>query len=151
MKRFHVHVAVENIAQSIGFYRVMFNAEPTVIKDDYAKWMLDDPRINFSISSRGRAPGLDHLGLQVESTEELTEMSQRLQAAGEAVMEQEATTCCYAESSKAWAQDPAGIAWETFLTTGESTTYGGTSATCTTPRIASGKKVIAIQGSCCAP
>lgn len=151
MKRFHVHVAVENIAQSIGFYRVMFNAEPTVIKDDYAKWMLDDPRVNFSISSRGRAPGLDHLGLQVESAEELTEMSQRLQAAGEAVMEQEATTCCYAESSKTWAQDPAGIPWETFLTTGESTTYGGNAATCTTPRIASGKKMIAIQGSCCAP
>ena len=151
MKRFHVHVAVENIAQSVGFYRVMFNAEPSVVKEDYAKWMLDDPRINFSISSRGRAPGLDHLGMQVESAEELGEMSQRLQAAGEAVLEQASTTCCYAESSKAWAQDPAGIPWETFLTTGESTTYGGESATCATPRVASGKKVIAIQGSCCAP
>lgn len=151
MKRFHVHVAVENIAQSIGFYRVMFNAEPSIVKDDYAKWMLDDPRINFSISSRGRAPGLDHLGLQVESAEELSEMSQRLQAAGEAVMEQASTTCCYAQSSKAWAQDPAGIPWETFLTTGESTTYGGESATCATPHVAAGKKVIAIQGSCCAP
>lgn len=151
MKRFHVHVAVENIAQSVGFYRVMFNAEPSVVKEDYAKWMLDDPRINFSISSRGRAPGLDHLGMQVESAEELGEMSQRLQAAGEAVLEQASTTCCYAESSKAWAQDPAGIPWETFLTTGESTTYGGESASCATPRFAAGKKVIAIQGSCCAP
>lgn len=151
MKRFHVHVAVTDIAQSIGFYKVMFGAEPTVIKEDYAKWMLDDPRVNFSISSRGRNPGLDHLGLQVENEGDLMAMSQRLQAAGEAVLEQGATTCCYAESSKAWTVDPAGIPWETFLTTGESTTYGGASASCGTPDLANGRKVIAIKGSCCAP
>lgn len=151
MKRFHVHVAVADVSASIPFYSVMFGAQPSVLKDDYAKWMLEDPRVNFSISSRGRQPGVDHLGMQVENEDDLKEMSQRLQAAGEAVLEQESTTCCYAESSKAWATDPAGIPWETFLTTGESTTYGGQSSTCATPRMASGRKVIEIKGSCCAP
>lgn len=151
MKRFHVHVAVDDLAKSVSFYSVMFGTEPSVLKEDYAKWMLDDPRINFAISSRGRKPGLDHLGLQVENESDLQEVSQRLQSAGEAVLEQEATTCCYAESSKAWATDPAGIPWETFLTTGESTTYGGDPAVCATPRLAAGRKTIEIKGSCCAP
>ncbi len=151
MKRFHVHVAVDDLAKSVSFYSVMFGAEPSVLKEDYAKWMLDDPRINFAISSRGRKPGLDHLGLQVETESDLQEVSQRLQSAGEAVLEQAATTCCYAESSKAWATDPAGIPWETFLTTGASTTYGGAPAACATPRLAGGRKTIEIKGSCCAP
>jgi len=124
MKRMHVHVAVEDLAQSIGFYSALFAAEPAVVKADYAKWMLDDPRVNFAISTRGRAPGLDHLGIQVESQDELGDVYARLRQAGGAVLEQGETTCCYAKSEKSWIEDPSGIAWETFLTTGESTDYG---------------------------
>ena len=125
MKRLHVHVAVNDIQQSVGFYSTMFGAQPTVVKDDYAKWMLDDPRVNFAISSRGRVPGLDHLGIQAEEDAELIEISHRLKAAGADTIEEAATTCCYAQSDKTWVQDPAGIRWETFHTFGESTVYGG--------------------------
>ena len=124
MKRLHVHMAVENLSQSIGFYSALFAAQPAVIKTDYAKWMLDDPRVNFAISTRGRQPGLDHLGIQVENADELQEVHARLRNAGGNVIEQGQTACCYAKSEKSWIDDPAGIAWETFLTTGESTTYG---------------------------
>jgi catechol 2,3-dioxygenase-like lactoylglutathione lyase family enzyme len=124
MKRLHVHVAVEDLPKSIGFYSALFAARPTVVKPDYAKWMLDDPRVNFAISTRGREPGLDHLGIQVEDRDELQEVQARLRQAGGNIIEQGQTSCCYAKSEKSWIDDPAGIAWETFLTTGESTTYG---------------------------
>ncbi|HEY9774840.1 MAG TPA: ArsI/CadI family heavy metal resistance metalloenzyme [Planktothrix sp.] len=124
MKRFHVHVAVADLEQSVGFYSTFFNSSPTVKKDDYAKWMLDDPRINFAISTRGREPGLDHLGIQVEDPDELREISLRLKTAQQPILEQEQTTCCYAKADKAWVHDPQGIAWESFYTTGTATTYG---------------------------
>jgi catechol 2,3-dioxygenase-like lactoylglutathione lyase family enzyme len=125
MKRLHVHVAVDNLETSIGFYSTLFAAQPTVTKDDYAKWMLYDPKVNFAISARGpRNGGVDHLGIQVESDAELRELAGRLKAAGEATRDQEATTCCYAQSNKAWVDDPSGIRWETFFTFGEATSYG---------------------------
>jgi catechol-2,3-dioxygenase len=124
MKRLHVHVSVGDIAKAVPFYSALFSAQPSVVKDDYAKWMLDDPRVNFAISTRGRDPGLDHLGIQVEDQSELQDVYARLQRAGSAVIEQGSTTCCYAKSEKSWIDDPAGISWETFLTSGESTNYG---------------------------
>ena len=124
MKRLHVHVAVSDLAQSVGFYSSLFAAQPTVLKSDYAKWMLDDPRVNFAISTRGREAGLDHLGIQVESQEELYEVYGRLRQAAADIIEQGQTSCCYAKSEKAWVDDPAGISWETFHTTGERITYG---------------------------
>ena len=145
MKRIHVHVAVESLAQSIDFYSALFDAPPTVLKADYAKWMLEDPRINFAISTRGKQPGLDHLGIQVESKDELHEVYGRLHQAGGTVIEQGEVTCCYAKGEKAWIGDPSGIAWETFLTAGESTVYGdGTGEN--RARIAHEK-----QSACCAP
>ena len=119
MKRMHVHVSVANVPEAIGFYTALFATQPAVVKPDYAKWMLDDPRVNFAISMRGRAPGLDHLGIQVENGNELGEVYARLDQAGGAVIEQGETSCCYAKSEKSWIADPAGIQWETFLTTGE--------------------------------
>src|ERR1700750_226440 len=124
MKRLPVHVSVEDISHSIGFYSALFAAQPAVVKPDYAKWMLDDPRVNFAISTRGRQPGLDHLGIQVENTDELHEVYARLREAGGNIVAQGETACCYAKSEKSWIDDPAGIAWETFHTTGESTVYG---------------------------
>jgi catechol 2,3-dioxygenase-like lactoylglutathione lyase family enzyme len=124
MKRLHVHVSVADIPHSIGFYSALFAAKPVVVKPDYAKWMLEDPRVNFAISTRGREAGLDHLGIQVENTEELQEVYARLREAGGDIVEQGQTTCCYAKSEKSWIDDPAGIAWETFHTSGESTVYG---------------------------
>ncbi|MBN9042625.1 MAG: glyoxalase/bleomycin resistance/dioxygenase family protein [Rhizobiales bacterium 62-47] len=145
MKRLHVHVAVNDIAQSIGFYSALFATQPSVVKTDYAKWMLDDPRVNFAISSRGRQPGLDHLGIQVEDRDELNDVYARLRQAGGNIVEQGQTACCYAKSEKSWIDDPAGIAWETFLTTGENITYGdGTGER--EARIAHEK-----QSACCAP
>lgn len=124
MKRLHVHMSVTDIDQSVRFYSALFAARPTVVKPDYAKWMLDDPRVNFAISTRGGRPGLDHLGIQVESGDELRDVYGRLRQADRPVLEEGATTCCYARSEKAWIADPQGVAWETFLTTGESTVYG---------------------------
>jgi catechol 2,3-dioxygenase-like lactoylglutathione lyase family enzyme len=124
MKRLHVHVAVDDLQRSVGFYSALFAALPSVTKTDYAKWMLDDPRVNFAISTRGRQAGLDHLGIQVENTDELKEIYARLHEAGGNVIEQGQTSCCYAKSEKSWIDDPAGISWETFLTSGESTDYG---------------------------
>ncbi|MCC6787028.1 MAG: VOC family protein [Hyphomonadaceae bacterium] len=125
MKRLHVHVGVVDLDQSIKFYASLFAAEPTVRKTDYAKWMLDDPRVNFAISTRQNGGGVRHLGIQVETPDELAEVYERLQTADAPVFEEGATTCCYAKSEKSWINDPQGVAWETFLTTGESTTYGG--------------------------
>jgi catechol 2,3-dioxygenase-like lactoylglutathione lyase family enzyme len=124
MKRFHVHVAVDDLSQSIGFYSNLFAAEPVVLKDDYAKWMLDDPSVNFAISTRAGAPGVDHLGIQVETGDELGELAGRLEAAGEVTRDRVATTCCYAKADKAWVNDPSGLLWETFHTFGEATDYG---------------------------
>ncbi|WP_342728570.1 ArsI/CadI family heavy metal resistance metalloenzyme [Bradyrhizobium sp. B097] len=149
MKRMHVHVAVKDIHQSVDFYSALFGAEPTVVKSDYAKWMLDDPRVNFAISTRGREPGLDHLGIQVESAEELGEVYGRLRKAGGEVIEQGQTVCCYARSEKSWTDDPAGIAWETFHTTGESIVYGDGSGE-RSARVAH-EKLDGQQSACCAP
>jgi predicted enzyme related to lactoylglutathione lyase len=124
MKRLHVHVSVEDISKAVPFYAALFSAQPSVVKNDYAKWMLDDPRVNFAISTRGREPGLDHLGIQVEDQTELQQVYGRLREAGGTVIEQGATTCCYAKSEKSWIDDPAGISWETFLTSGDATNYG---------------------------
>ena len=123
MKRMHVHVSVDDLAKSIEFYSTLFAAGPTVTKSDYAKWMLDDPRVNFAISQRGGGSGIRHLGIQVEDRAELVDVYSRLQRAEAPVLEEGATTCCYAKSEKSWIEDPQGVRWETFLTTGESTTY----------------------------
>lgn len=157
MKRLHVHVAVDDIAQSIRFYNALFAAAPAVTKPDYAKWMLDDPRVNFAISARGSAVGLDHLGIQVETPEELHEVYDRLKAADRPVLEEGATTCCYAKSEKSWIADPQGLSWETFLTSGESTVYGDsvdlgsirtTSGACCTPEIR-GEPPAPTKAACC--
>jgi hypothetical protein len=127
MKRLHIHVSVQDVAGSIPFYTTLFAAAPRVVKPDYAKWMLEDPRVNFAISARGKSLGLDHLGIQAESPAELAEIYGRLTAADRPTLEEGETTCCYAKSTKSWIGDPAGIAWEAFLTTGESTYYGDSS------------------------
>ena len=125
MKRFHVHMSVDDLDRSIKFYAALFATEPTVRKPDYAKWMLEDPRVNFAISARGRVTtGIDHLGIQVEDEAELGEVYARLKTADGPVHEQGKTTCCYAEGEKSWILDPQGVSWETFLTRGDSTVYG---------------------------
>jgi hypothetical protein len=143
-------MGVEDLAQSIRFYSTLFAAEPTVTKPDYAKWMLDDPRVNFAISTRGGNTGIDHLWIQAETAEELREVYGRLQAADRPVLEEGAATCCYAKSEKAWINDPQGLAWETFLTHGESTVYGDHGPTIAanpgeTPKLA------AMSSACCVP
>ena len=143
MKRRHVHVAVDDLTNSIGFYRTLFAAEPTIVKPDYAKWMLDDPRLNFAISTRSGTSGLDHLGIQVETADELQDIYGRLQRADRPVLDEGATTCCYAKSEKSWITDPQGISWETFLTSGESTVYGDSTDL--------GAIRIATPAACCAP
>lgn len=140
MKRMHVHLGVKDIAESVGFYSALFGARPTVLQGDYAKWMLDDPRVNFAISTRGPA-GLDHLGMQVDDTAELKEAADQLTAAGAAVLHQDDTVCCYARSDKAWVSDPQGIAWETFFSHGSATVYGEDKS----------EPAAAAASSCCAP
>ncbi len=140
MKRLHVNVSVTDLDASIGFYNSLFDAEPTVHKADYAKWMLEDPQVNFAITTRGDNKGIDHLGIQVENETELTEVYARLQTAGAPVIEEGETTCCYANSEKSWIFDPQGIAWETFLTRGESPVYGSDVI-----------KSIEADNACCAP
>lgn len=125
MKRLHVHVAVDDLANSIRFYSTLFGAEPTVVKGDYAKWMLDDPRVNFAISQGSDTrKGIEHLGIQAESGDELAQVYGRLKAADRPVLEEGCTTCCYAKSEKSWISDPDGVVWEAFFTNGESTVYG---------------------------
>jgi len=126
MKRFHVHVVVADLDTSIQFYSTVFGTPPIVLKPDYAKWMVDDPRINFAISKRGGAAGIDHLGIQVESDEELTALRQQVAAAQIAVQDQANAECCYARSDKYWTSDPQGIAWETFHTLDAIPVYGET-------------------------
>lgn len=142
MKRLHVHVSVDNLADSIKFYSAMFANEPTVVKPDYAKWMLEDPRVNFAISQRGVDAGLNHLGIQVESGEELAEMQGRLTALQSPVLAQENASCCYAKSDKYWVNDPSGIAWETFHTLDSIPVYGEHAATADNAQSA---------GDCCIP
>jgi catechol 2,3-dioxygenase-like lactoylglutathione lyase family enzyme len=124
MKRFHVHVHVADLESSVKFYSTLFGEQPAVIKVDYAKWMLEDPRVNFAITSGAAQAQIDHLGLQVESDEDLETIAARLKAAGESVREQVNATCCYAKGDKGWVNDPSGISWETFYTFAESTVYG---------------------------
>lgn len=143
MKRLHVHVGVENLANSIRFYSTLFGSEPTVVKPDYAKWMLDDPRVNFAISHGNRErTGIEHLGIQVESTNELSEVYGRLKAADRPVLEEGQTTCCYAKSEKSWISDPDGIVWEAFFTNGEATVYGDSPAF---------DALSTTESKCCAP
>jgi len=143
MKRTHVHVAVEILQRSINFYSAAFAAEPSVVKPDYAEWMLDDLRVNFAISTLGRQAGVDHLGIQAESRDELNEFYDPLHKAGGTEIEQGQTSCCYAKSEKSWIDDPSGISWETFHTTGESADYGD----------GGGERAarIAHEKSCCGP
>ena len=156
MNRFHVHLNVADLAASVRFYSTLFAAEPRVLKPDYAKWMLDDPRLNFAISATGRAPGVDHLGLQVDSSAELAALGTRLDAAGGTVVPEDATICCYAKSDKAWTEDPQGTRWETFHTFGEATTYHAGDAACATdgatctPDVAAMTPRVRAGASCCA-
>ncbi len=143
MKRLHVHVSVNDLDASVRFYSQLFATDPTVRKADYAKWMLEDPRVNFAISQRDGKPGVQHLGIQVEDRGELAEVYERLRRAERPVLEEGETTCCYARSEKSWIDDPQGVQWETFLTTGESAVYG-------TDEIRSKADKLA-EAACCAP
>ncbi len=136
VKRFHVHVNVRDLDASIRFYSTLFATAPSVVKPDYAKWMLEDPRVNFAISRRERETGVDHLGVQSETADELAEIGARLAAADAIALEETGTTCCYAHSDKYWAEDPQGLRWETFHTHGEATTYfdPAAEAACCGPR-----------------
>ena len=125
MKRFHVHVAVDNLEEGIRFYSTVFGAQPTVAKPDYAKWMMEDPRLNFAISSRGAKPGVNHLGFQLDSAEEFEAMHAQLAAADAGLVEEIGASCCYAKSDKYWVTDPAGVAWETYRTLGSIPMFGG--------------------------
>lgn len=142
MSRFHLHIAVEDLATNVDFYSALFGSVPTLRKDDYAKWQLEDPPINFAISTRGRRPGVDHVGLQAESEAELGAIRARLEAAGIRGKEQAGTTCCYARSDKYWTVDPQGIAWESFHTLGSAPVFGEqpaneAAAACCTPDLSS--------------
>jgi catechol 2,3-dioxygenase-like lactoylglutathione lyase family enzyme len=148
MKRLHVHVSVDDLAQSIRFYSTLFAIEPTVLKDDYAKWMIEDPRVNFAISTRAtnrpdRAAGISHLGIQVEDETELAEVYERLSRAERPTVEAKATTCCYAKSDKQWIADPQGVPWETFFTYGEAIVYGEGSL--------DKLREATLRGGCCEP
>ena len=158
MKRFHVHVHVDDLARNIGFYSKLFAAEPARREADYAKWMLDDPPVNFAISTRGRQPGIDHLGIQTDDATELAALKARAEAADMALLDEGATTCCYARSEKHWITDPQGIAWEHFHTLGnipvfnEAAAPAATATACCAPAAPRGKPIgIAIKASssCC--
>jgi catechol 2,3-dioxygenase-like lactoylglutathione lyase family enzyme len=158
MKRFHVHVAVEDLAASIRFYSTLFGTEPAVIKGDYAKWMLEDPRVNFAISQRGGKVGINHLGLQTDSDAELEQLNVQLQQADLATQAEKEIACCYSRSNKYWVTDPTGIAWETFHTLGSVPTFNEEPAaatgsdTCCSPAVAAVPAKIAVKpraGACC--
>jgi catechol 2,3-dioxygenase-like lactoylglutathione lyase family enzyme len=136
MTRLHIHVSVDDLEQSTKFYSALFGAEPTKQKPDYAKWMLDDPRINFAISARGTKAGLDHLGIQAEDESEMTALRERIKQADLSTFDEGETTCCYAKSDKTWVQDPSGIAWETYHTMGEAEFFNDAPAA---------------EGACCVP
>jgi Glyoxalase/Bleomycin resistance protein/Dioxygenase superfamily len=156
MKRFHVHLHVDDLGKSIGFYSKLFAADPIRVEGDYAKWMLDDPRINFAISTRGSKPGIDHLGFQTDDSAELAEMKTRAESADMALLDEGETTCCYARSEKHWVTDPQGIAWEHFHTLGNIPVFNqaagdGAEATCCAPS-PRGKPIgipVKSQSSCC--
>lgn len=145
MKRMHIHVGVDNLDASIKFYSTLFDAEPTVTKNDYAKWMLDDPRVNFAISSENHATkGIAHLGIQADSSDELQEVFTRLRKADAPLLEEGQTTCCYAKSEKSWVSDTNGVVWEAFYTNGESVVYGDD------PKLTA-VSANASETTCCAP
>lgn len=143
MKRFHVHLHVDNLEKSIGFYRKLFASEPARIEADYAKWMLEDPPVNFAISTRGDKPGIDHLGIQVDDAGDLGELKARAEAADMALLDEGETTCCYARSEKHWVTDPQGIAWEHFHTLGDIPVFNEKAGT--------GVAAAAEAPACCAP
>jgi catechol 2,3-dioxygenase-like lactoylglutathione lyase family enzyme len=145
MKRLHVHVAVHDLQQSIRFYSALFAAEPAVKKDDYAKWMLDDPRVNFAISMRSSKAGLDHLGIQAENGDELEDLGSRLAQADVAITAQKGASCCYAKSDKYWTIDPQGIAWESFHTLDSVPMYGQDT------RLRPAESKSAGKAACCGP
>jgi len=157
MSRFHVHLNVSDLAASVRFYNALFASQPTVLKADYAKWMLDNPRVNFAISHTGRTPGIDHLGIQVESEGELEALGSRLDAAGGTVVPEDAAVCCYAKSDKLWTEDPQGTRWETFHTIGQATSYYAADAACATdgaacaPNVREMKPRVEKGTSCCSP
>jgi hypothetical protein len=152
MKRFHVHVHVDDLDKSIGFYSKLFAAQPTRVEGDYAKWMLEDPRINFAISTRGSKPGIDHLGFQTDDAEELAVLKARAEAADMALLDEGQTTCCYARSEKHWVTDPQGIAWEHFHTLGNIPVFSegqqsDAASACCTPTTTAAPE----SSACCAP
>ena len=161
MKHFHVHLYFDDLTRNIDFYSKMFGAEPARVEGDYAKWMLNDPPVNFAISTRGSQRGVDHLGIQTDSTDELAEMKQRAQAADMVLLDEGETTCCYARSEKHWVTDPQGIAWEAFHTLGNipvfnerdtATAAAAEAAPCCTPSASDGKPAgIAVKAAsaCC--
>ena len=148
MKRFHIHVGVEQLDESIRFYSALFGAEPVKRKTDYAKWLLEDPRVNFAISTRAKKNGIDHLGIQVEEESELTELRERLKAGDMAIVEEGETVCCYARSDKSWIQDPVGIPWEAYRTMEDAQLFSGhpdqAEHACCTPETMG-------EPDCCAP
>lgn len=162
MKRFHVHLHVDDLGRSIGFYSKLFAAEPTRVEGDYAKWMLPDPPLNFAISTRGSRPGIDHLGMQTDDAAELAELKARAEAADMALLDEGQTTCCYARSEKHWITDPQGIAWEHFRTLGDIPVFNEaaarmpTASACCAPAPAAGaapavSAASAEPAACCAP
>lgn len=153
MKRFHIHVSVNDLSQSIQFYSTLFGSEPSRVEVDYAKWMLEDPRVNFAISTRGQPVGVNHLGFQVDSSEELSALHGQLEAADARLIQENEQACCYARSDKYWVTDPTGIAWETFHSLGSIPVYGED-----TPVFDHGTSVVptriggaASQTACCVP
>ena len=156
MKRFHAHVSVDDLDANVRFYSTVFGTPPSVLKNDYAKWMLEDPRINFAISKRGMKPGLDHLGVQLDTEEELKALRSQVAQAEIAALDQESASCCYARSDKYWITDPQGIAWETFRTLGNIPVYGedtqraeGQNVACCTPMAAQSSEKT--EAACCTP
>lgn len=159
MKRFHVHLHVDDLGKSIAFYSKLFASEPARVENDYAKWMLPDPPVNFAISTRGSKAGIDHLGIQTDSADDLAELKARAEAADLALLDEGETTCCYARSEKHWVTDPQGVAWEHFHTLGNIPVFNEKEASaaatadtpaCCTPRAPAGKPVgIPVKTSCC--
>ena len=147
MKRMHIHVGVKNIEESVRFYNALFGAEPAKLKPDYAKWMLEDPHLNFAISTRAKKTGLDHMGLQVDDSDELNALREQMSAANISTHSDGETTCCYAKSEKSWVEDPNGIAWEAYHTMEDAQIFSGdnvvSEGACCTPETP--------QGVCCAP
>jgi len=142
MKRFHIHVGVKDLNHSVQFYSTLCGQKPTKIKEDYAKWMLEDPKVNFAISIRVSNEGVDHLGIQVEEAQELSDITERLKKADLGIYDEGTTTCCYADSNKAWVKDPSGIAWEAYQTMADAEVFSKAATSCCAPKTNSTK-------SCC--